>query len=256
MKKFLNLICIFTLLFVFSCVKNSNEFNIYSRESESGTHTAFLNFLGLEKVNIESSVTNNTNIMLTSIESDINGIGYVSYASINSKIKVLNVNNININENNYPFTRDFYLVYKDNNNEIIKDFLNFINSKNSYEIISKHYEAVGNSDEIYVSKNLSGKIVISGSSSVYPIVEKLKEEYEKLNPSIKIELQANDSSTGIEQTLSDISDIGMSSRELKNDENDKLNKIILAKDKIAIIVNKDNKINNINVDELKKIYSN
>lgn len=258
MKKITKLICFFIFIFFISCAKNTENFNIYARESGSGTHISFLNFLNLKKINIEASITNNTNIMLTSIENDIKGIGYISYASVNQKIKVLNVNNINITNHNYPFTRDFYLIVnKENkNSELIDDFFDFINSKNASEIINKQYEAVNNNSNIYISKNLIGKIIISGSSSVYPIVEKLKEEYEKLNPNIKIELQATDSSTGIEQTSNNITDIGMSSRDLKDNENEKLDKIIIAKDKIAIIVNKENKLNNINVDELKKIYSN
>lgn len=257
MKKIFYLFFTFFISIIFIACNNKtiseDKLNVYSRENGSGTYSAFMDFLKLKELNIEASITNNTNIMITSIKNDKNGIGYISYASANKDIKILKIDGYNINDQKYPFSRNFNIAYNENSNNIdlIKDFINYVQSNKGQKIINKNYEGL-ESNIAYDKKNLSGTINIGGSSSVGPLMEKLKEAYEKENPNIKINIQVSDSSTGIEQAINNVIDIAMSSRELK--ENEKLSKLAIAKDKIAVIVNKNNQLNDISSEKLKSLY--
>ena len=136
-----------------------------------------------------------------------------------------------------------------------KDFLAFVLSKDAQDIVEKEgYIKVEAKD--YKGKKIKGDLTIAGSTSVTPLMEKLVEKYKDVNPDANIEIQSTGSSSGIESTISDVSQIAMASRELKDDEKDKLQVEVLAKDGIAVIVNKeDSKINDLTKDELKEIFS-
>jgi len=97
---------------------------------------------------------------------------------------------------------------------------------------------------------------LAGSSSVTPLMEKLKEAYIAINPKAVIEVQQSDSTTGINATLQGVADVGMLSRELKQSELDSGLKVqVLAIDGLAIIVNPKNAINNLNKTQVKDIFS-
>lgn len=98
-------------------------------------------------------------------------------------------------------------------------------------------------------------ISISGSTSVGPLMGKLAESYESKNSNISIEINEVGSSAGIKDAINGVSDIGMSSRELKSEEASLLKATTIAYDGIAIITNKNNPIKNITIDEIKDIYT-
>lgn len=105
-------------------------------------------------------------------------------------------------------------------------------------------------------KKPSGKITIAGSSSVSPVMEKLKEAYLTINPNAAIEINQSDSTTGVNSVSKDICDIGMVSRELKESEiASGLTSTTIAIDGIAVIVNKKNTIDKLTVEQIKKIYT-
>ena len=71
------------------------------------------------------------------------------------------------------------------------------------------------------SNGASGTVTVSGSSSVSPLMQKLIEGYNTVNPNVEIELQTSDSTTGMTDAINGMSDIGMASRELKQEELDR-----------------------------------
>ena len=88
-------------------------------------------------------------------------------------------------------------------------------------------------------------------------MEKLKEAYIALNGGVTIEIQQNDSTTGMNSPIDGICDIGMASRELKESETSAgLKGIVIATDGIAVIVNKENSAaDNLTSEQVKKIYT-
>ena len=129
-------------------------------------------------------------------------------------------------------------------------------SKDGQQIITDNgYISVGEGKE-FTSNNASGKLVIAGSSSVTPVMEKLVEAYGKVNANVEIEVQESDSSTGMQSTIDGLCDIGMASRELKDSETEAgLVATEIAKDGIAVIVNNESGITDLTSDQVKQIYT-
>ena len=87
-------------------------------------------------------------------------------------------------------------------------------------------------------------------------MEKLKEAYMALNPQVDIEVQESDSTTGISDASQGNCDIGMASRDLKDEEKDLgLTATVIARDGIAVIVNKDNDVDELTSDQVKAVYT-
>jgi phosphate transport system substrate-binding protein len=180
--------------------------------------------------------------------------------SLNSDVKVLKIDDAQATAENvvkgvYPISRPFIVATKGEVSEVAQDFINFIMSANGQKVVeSNGYIAVENNG-VFVSADVSGKIVVAGSSSVSPLMEKLKEAYTAINQNASIEIQQNDSSTGIKAVENDICDIGMSSRELKPAELEKgLNPIYIARDGLAVIVNKESNIDGLTKEQVKSVY--
>ena len=254
--------------------KNSNQedfdITVVSREDGSGTRGAFIELVGLEEeknsekkdtTTDEAVVQNSTNGVMQTVSQDPSAIGYVSLGSVNDNVKKVKVDGAEATEKNiesgaYTLQRPFNLAFKEDKlDDLAKDFLAFVLSKDAQEIVEKEgYIKVEAKD--YKGKKIKGDLTIAGSTSVTPLMEKLVEKYKDVNPDANIEIQSTGSSSGIESTISDVSQIAMASRELKDDEKDKLQVEVLAKDGIAVIVNKeDSKINDLTKDELKEIFS-
>ena len=251
---------------------NEEDFDItvVSREDGSGTRGAFIELVGLEEekdgekkdlTTDEAVVQNSTNGVMQTVSQDPSAIGYVSLGSVNDNVKKVKVDGAEATEENiesgaYTLQRPFNLAFKEDKlDDLAKDFLAFVLSKDAQEIVEKEgYIKVEAKD--YEGKKIKGDLTIAGSTSVTPLMEKLVEKYKDVNPDANIEIQSTGSSSGIESTISDVSQIAMASRELKDDEKDKLQVEVLAKDGIAVIVNKeDSKINDLTKDELKEIFS-
>lgn len=244
--------------------------NIYpiSREMGSGTRGAFVDIfdvkeqVGKKKIDATSKkaeVTNSTGVMITTVANSKNAIGYISLGSLNDSVKAVKIDGVapsveNINNKSYTVFRPFNLAIS-SDNELVNDFLGYTSSNQAKSIIQKAgYIALYNNE--FSSKKPSGKIVVAGSSSITPLMEKLKESYKSLNPKATIEIQQSDSTTGINSAIEKIADIAMVSREFKDSELKKgLKTQVLALDGLAVIVNKANPIDSLSKDSVKKIFT-
>ncbi|TWO28241.1 phosphate ABC transporter substrate-binding protein [Campylobacter lanienae] len=244
--------------------------NIYpiSREMGSGTRGAFVDIfdikeqVGKKKIDATSKkaeVTNSTGVMITTVANSKNAIGYISLGSLNDSIKAVKIDGVapsveNINNKTYTVFRPFNLAIS-SDNELVNDFLGYTSSNQAKSIIQKAgYIALY--DNEFSSKKPSGKIVVAGSSSITPLMEKLKESYKSLNPNATIEIQQSDSTTGINSAIEKIADIAMVSREFKDSElKNGLKTQVLALDGLAVIVNKANPIDSLSKDSVKKIFT-
>lgn len=242
--------------------------NIYpiSREMGSGTRGAFTEIFGIQKeikgkkidaTTKKAEVTNSTGVMITTVANSKNAIGYISLGSLNNTIKALSIDGVapniaNINNKEYKISRPFNIVVK-KSNPLIEDFLGY--SINAKEVIEKS-GYIATKSQKFTSKKPKGKLVIAGSSSIAPLMEKLVESYKSVNPNAIIEIQQSDSTTGINVVAEGIADIGMVSRDVKEAELKKgISVRVLAIDGLAVIVNNENKLNNISKDSIYKIFT-
>ncbi len=258
------------LIFLTGCSSTSDTINAISREQGSGTRSAFTELFGLEKSDGEekedttkedSEITNSTAIVLQTTSGDKNAIGYVSIGALNDSVKALDIDSVkpsveNISSGSYPIYRPFLIVTQKDTNEIIDDFIGFVLSKDGQQIIeAENYVPINKEENGYLPKNLSGKLTISGSSSVTPVMETLVEAYEGLNKNVEIELQQSDSTTGITSVIEGVSDIGMSSRNLTEEElQNPIKTDTIGYDGLAVIVNNQNPIDNLTKEQVRKIY--
>ena len=243
---------------------SSNDITIVSREDGSGTRGAFIELFGIEekkdgeKVDMttdDAQITNSISVMLTTVAGDDYAIGYVSLGSLNDTVKALKIDGEeateqNIKDGKYKICRPFNIATKKGaDNELAKDFISYIMSKEGQQVISDN-GYIGDSAEAYAGTKPSGKVVVGGSSSVSPVMEKLIEAYKKVNTGAEIELQTTDSTTGMTSAIDGSYDIGMASRELQDDEKDKLDSQAIATDGIAVIVNKNNTTDELSSDQV------
>ncbi|WP_289242845.1 substrate-binding domain-containing protein [uncultured Campylobacter sp.] len=264
-KKYL--VALFVLCGLSSSLMAENIYPI-SREMGSGTRGAFVDIfdvkkqIGNKKIDATSKkaeVTNSTGVMITTVANSKNAIGYISLGSLNDTVKAVKIDGVtpsveNVNNKSYTVFRPFNLAVS-SNNELVNDFLAYIGSNLSKNIIQKAgYIAIY--DNEFSSTKPSGKIVVAGSSSITPLMEKLKEGYKLVNPNAIIEIQQSDSTTGINSAIEKIADIAMVSREFKDNElKSGLKTQILALDGLAVIVNKENSINSLSKESVKKIFT-
>ncbi|MFR4477527.1 MAG: substrate-binding domain-containing protein [Ruminococcus callidus] len=158
-------------------------------------------------------------------------------------------------DGSYSISRPFNLVTRDGEelSDAAQDFFNYIMSTDAADVISKEgYVAQGT--ESYTSNGAKGSVVVAGSSSVTPVMTKLKEAYADVNPDVTVDVQQSDSTTGVTSTQEGVCDIGMASRELKDTETG-VKSTVLAMDGIAVIVNKDNSLDAITKDQIKQVYT-
>ncbi len=249
----------------------SGSISVVSREDGSGTRGAFVELFGIEqkdangeKVDMTTTsaeITNSTAVMMTTIAGNVNSIGYISLGSLNDTVKALQIDGVeasaeNIKNGSYKIARPFNVVTKADVSDAAKDFMAFIQSAEGQAIVEENgYISEQNTGE-YVPANVSGNVVVAGSSSVSPVMEKLKEAYAQKNSNVTVEIQTNDSTTGISSTAAGGCDIGMASRELKDSELEKgLVPTVIALDGIAIIVHNDNTINEMDSATVKGIFT-
>lgn len=247
------------------------EISVISREEGSGTRGAFVELFGIqeeidgEKVDMtteDASVTNSTSVMMTNVAQDPLAIGYISLGSLDESVKALKVDGAeatteNVKNDSYKVSRPFNIATKEDVSDVAQDFIDYIMSAEGQKIVEESgFIAISENAEAYAGTKPSGKIVVGGSSSVTPVMEKLKEAYCAINPDVQIELQESDSTTGMESALNGTYDIGMASRELKDSETEGgLTGTQIALDGIAVIVNKENSLSDITTDQVKDIYT-
>ncbi len=245
--------------------------NVLSREEGSGTRGAFVELFGIEKKDAsgkkvdyttdEAAVTNSTAVMLTTVASDKYAIGYISLGSLNKTVKALKIDGANatvenIKNGSYKISRPFNIAVKENLSDAAKDFENFILSADGQAIIEKNKYIKIEDNGAFKGAKVSGKVVVSGSSSVSPVMEKLIEAYKAVNPNVSVELQTSDSTTGVTNAINGICDIGMASRGLKDSEKAKgVKEVTIAIDGIAVVVNNENKVSGLTKDNVEKIFT-
>ena len=248
----------------------SSDITVVSREDGSGTRGAFIELFGVQKeengekmdmTTEEAVIANSTAVMMTTVAGDDYAIGYASLGSLDDTTKALKVDGVEpsvdtIKDGSYKISRPFNIATKDNVSDVAQDFINYIMGDDGQKVIEDNgYISV--SDGKFESNGAKGKIVVAGSSSVTPVMEKLKEAYEKANGGkITVEVQQSDSTTGVNMAAEGTADIGMASRDLKDEEKDLgLTATVIARDGIAVIVNKDNDIDELTSDQVKAVYT-
>lgn len=246
----------------------ASEITVISREAGSGTRGAFIELTGVEAKNEagekvdytyeEAIIQNGTAQVLTTVESDENAIGYISLGSLNEKVKAVTVEGVeataeNVKNGTYALARPFNIAVKEGLSETAQDFVNWLAGADAQAIVAdKGY--VAKEAEEYVAAPKAGKIVVGGSSSVGPLMEKLAEVYMTANPDVTIEVQISDSTTGMTKAADGTFDIGMASRELKDSEKETLTGITICQDGIAVIVNTNNAVENLTIDQIRQIF--
>ena len=235
----------------------SGSISVVSREDGSGTRGAFIELFGIEEENEDgekidnttpdASVSNSTAVVMTNVAGNPKAIGYISLGSLDDSVKALKVDGAeasveNVKNDTYKISRPFNIAVKDDLSDVAQDFVDYIMSAEGQKIVEDSgYIAVDDAAEAYAGSKPSGKVVVAGSSSVTPVMEKLKEGYETVNSAAEIEIQQSDSTTGVESAISGVCDIGMASRELKDSETSEgVTGQEIALDGIAVIVNTEN----------------
>ena len=250
---------------------SSSDITIVSREDGSGTRGAFIELFGIEEKDAsgekvdntteEAQITNSTSVMLTTVAGDDYAIGYVSLGSLDDSVKAVKIDGAeataeNIKSGDYKVSRPFNIATKsDMDNDVAKDFIAFIMSKDGQKVVEDNGYIPVDDAKDFEGTNPEGKAVVGGSSSVSPVMEKLIEAYKTVNPKAEIELQTTDSTTGMTSAIDGSYDIGMASRELKEEEAAELTSQVIATDGIAVIVNKSNPTDELSADQVKDIYT-
>ena len=276
MKKIISILLTLTLLLTTACAM-ADEINVISREDGSGTRGAFIELFGIEQKNADGvkidyttddcDITNSTSVMMTSVAGNDCAIGYISLGSMNDTVKALTIDGAaasveNIKNGSYKVARPFNIATKAEVSDAAADFIAFIMSAEGQAVIEANgYIAVVEDAPAFAGGKVKGasgapaKIVVAGSSSVTPVMEKLKEAYEALNANVEIELQQSDSSSGMTSTIDGVCDIGMASRALKASEIEKgLTGLTIAMDGIAVIVSLDNPVDGLTTEQVRDIY--
>lgn len=250
---------------------NSETINVQSREDGSGTRGAFIELFGIEEKDAdgnkidntteEANITNSTEVMLTSVAGDEYAIGYVSLGSLNDTVKALKIDGAeatadNIKAGTYKIARPFNIATKGDATGLAADFINYIMSDEGQKVIEDNGYISQGSNGAFTSDGSTGKIVVAGSSSVTPVMEKLIEAYKTINKDAEIELQESDSTTGMTAAMEGTCDIGMASRELKDSETEGgLTSQVIAMDGIAVVVNNSNPMDELSSDNVKDIFT-
>lgn len=248
----------------------NKDITVVARDAASGTRGAFHEIMNIivkdngtevDKLVVGALEFDGTDKVITAVEGDKYGIGYISLGSVSERIKALAVNGAeptvaNVRSGDYSVSRPFLLVTKGSESDLVKDFLKFTESTQGQEI-TEELKFIGSVDSPveYTASGMSGTIKVAGSTSVAPLMEKLQETYTELNPDVVFETQAQGSSQGIKAAIDGSYDIGMSSRELKDEEASQLNRYVLAIDGIAVIVNNENPKSDLAADDITNIYT-
>lgn len=276
-------VCVaFACMFLAGCSSNSGDsessdsgesINVVSREDGSGTRGAFVELFGVEQedengetvdMTTESaSITNSTAVMMTTVAGDANAIGYISLGSLDDSVKAVKIDGAeatvdNVKSGDYKVSRPFNVVTNSNTelSDVAQDFMNFILSSDGQAVVAEEGYIPLDGGEAYTASNLSGTVTVAGSSSVTPVMEKLAEAYQALNPDVTIEVNQSDSTTGVTSAIEGACDLGMASRDLKDSETSEgAQATVIATDGIAVIVNPESAVEDLTSDQVKQIFT-
>lgn len=276
-------VCVaFACMLLAGCSSNSGDsessdsgesINVVSREDGSGTRGAFVELFGVEQedengetvdMTTESaSITNSTAVMMTTVAGDANAIGYISLGSLDDSVKAVKIDGAeatvdNVKSGDYKVSRPFNVVTNSNTelSDVAQDFMNFILSSDGQAVVAEEGYIPLDGGEAYTASNLSGTVTVAGSSSVTPVMEKLAEAYQALNPDVTIEVNQSDSTTGVTSATEGACDLGMASRDLKDSETSEgAQATVIATDGIAVIVNPESAVEDLTTDQVKQIFT-
>ena len=247
----------------------SKTISVVTREEGSGTRDAFTELTGVlvkdgdnktDNTTTSAVTINSTEAVITHVKDNEAAIGYISLGSLNDTVKALKIGGVeataeNVKSGDYAVSRPFNIAYKGELSDVAQDFVDYIMSSDGQKIVSDNGYVTVSENAAYSGKKPSGKISVAGSSSVSPVMEKLAEAYQKVNTNAKVEIQTSDSSAGMQSAMGGTCDIGMASRDLKDEEKSALKVETIAKDGIAVIVNKANTCDDLTLDQVKSIYT-
>lgn len=247
----------------------SKTISVVTREEGSGTRDAFTELTGVlvkdgdnktDNTTTSAVTINSTEAVITNVKDNDAAIGYISLGSLNDTVKALKIGGVeatadNVKSGDYAVSRPFNIAYKGELSDVAQDFVDYIMSSDGQKIVSDNGYVTVAENAAYSGKKPSGKISVAGSSSVSPVMEKLAEGYQKVNTNAKVEIQTSDSSAGMQSAMGGTCDIGMASRDLKDEEKSALKAETIAKDGIAVIVNNANTCDDLTLDQVKSIYT-
>lgn len=247
----------------------SKTISVVTREEGSGTRDAFTELTGVlvkdgdnktDNTTTSAVTINSTEAVITNVKDNEAAIGYISLGSLNDTVKALKIGGVeatadNVKSGDYAVSRPFNIAYKGELSDVAQDFVDYIMSSDGQKIVSDNGYVTVAENAAYSGKKPSGKISVAGSSSVSPVIEKLAEAYQKVNTNAKVEIQTSDSSAGMQSAMGGTCDIGMASRDLKDEEKSALKVETIAKDGIAVIVNNANTCDELTLDQVKSIYT-
>ena len=263
---------VMTAAMLAGCGKTADDsITVISREDGSGTRGAFVELFGIEQKDADGNkvdyttdgadITNSTSVMMTSVAGNHNAIGYISLGSLNDTVRALTIDGAeatvaNIKAGTYKIARPFNIATGATVTEPAQAFIDYILSSEGQAVVEKNgYIAAAESAAPYAGSAITGKVVIAGSSSVTPVMEKLKEAYLAVNKNAEIEVQQSDSSTGMNAVRDGVCDIGMASRALKDSELEAgLAPTVIAMDGIAVIVNNDSAVTALSSEQVRQIF--
>lgn len=245
----------------------SGTIHALTREDGSGTRQAFADLFdlkdenGIDQTDPHIAVTNATSVMMMTAASDPNAIGFTSLGAMNDQVRPVAIDNVEasqetIENGTYSMARPFQLAITKDLSPAGQDFIRFILSPQGERVIADQgYIPTGNSQP-YEPAHIKAEIMVSGSSSVAPVMEKLKEQYETLSPETTVIVQQSDSSSGMRDAIDGTADIGMASRQLERSELDQgLQAVQIAKDGIVVIVNPVNPVRSLSAKQVKAIFT-
>lgn len=247
----------------------SKTISVVTREEGSGTRDAFTELTGVlvkdgdnktDNTTTSAVTINSTEAVITNVKDNDAAIGYISLGSLNDTVKALKIGGVeatadNVKSGDYAVSRPFNIAYKGELSDVAQDFVDYIMSSDGQKIVSDNGYVTVSENAAYSGKKPSGKISVAGSSSVSPVMEKLAEAYQKVNTNAKVEIQTSDSSAGMQSAMGGTCDIGMASRDLKDEEKSALKVETIAKDGIAVIINNANTCDDLTLDQVKSIYT-
>lgn len=252
-----------------SCQKSSfdagKNISVVAREDGSGTKSAFMEIIGLKGKSDVSGViiATGTAGVLAEVKSNPLAIAYESLGYVTDDVKKLKIDGVeatveNIKNGTYKIARPLRVVYKPATveNSVNAAYLKFLQSDAAQKIVSAegYVALVDNAQAYSPDSSLSGTINISGSTSLQPLMIKLAAKFQELQSGVSVPVAGGGSGQGYKNAEAGVSEFGMISESFNSEKAPDCVSYEVAKDGIAVIVNKDNTQDSISLTTLKNIY--
>jgi phosphate transport system substrate-binding protein len=240
----------------------SSPIALYTREDGSGTRGAFTELTGVgEDMSPEAAVFSETNEILTQVEENPFAISYVSLGSLTPGVKAISIDGVapstqTIKDGSFKIQRPFIVCVNAENagSELVQDFIAFMMSAEGQEISASKWIKADEAAPAYAASGLSGTLKVGGSTSVEPCMVEMVKRYNEFVPGVTVEISGGGSGTGISEATDGVVHIGMSSRELTDDETAALTPTVIAQDGVAVIVNQANPLENLTLEQVRQVF--